>query len=317
MTLAGIPNARLVVVADLDPVEAETRPRARARRPGHDRRARRDQRPGGRGRRHRHPDVDPRDAHRGRAPGGQGDLEREADRPRPGRDRAGRRALARDGHPGPDGVHAPLRPGLRPGQGADRCRRARADRAVPGLLARHVPAAGQVHPRQRRLVPRHERPRLRSRALPRGRGRGGVRVGQQPHRPALRGRRRRRHGGDDAALPERRPGRRRDVAPLGLGLRHPDRGGGRPRQGRRRCAAQDRADVVAAVRLRGRPLRELPGPVRGRLPARVRRVLPDAGRGRDPVARARTMRSRRSGSRWRPSAAGSRVVRSACDEIRA
>ena len=58
-----------------------------------------------------------------------------------------RRALARDRHPRPAGVHAPLRPGLRPGQGADRGGRARADRAVPGLLARHLPAAGRVHPR--------------------------------------------------------------------------------------------------------------------------------------------------------------------------
>ena len=59
-------------------------------------------------------------------------------------------------------------------------------------------------------------------------------------------RRRRRHGGDDAAVPQRGAGRGRDVAPVGLGLRHPDRGRGRPRQGRRRGAAQDNADVARA-----------------------------------------------------------------------
>ena len=45
------------------------------------------------------------------------------------------------------------------------------------------------------------------------------------------------------------------------------------------------ADVLPAVRLRGRPLRELPRPIRGRLPARVRGVLSDARRGWHPDSR--------------------------------
>ena len=102
---------------------------------------------------------------------------------------------------------------------------------------------------QRRLVPRHERPRLRPRPLPRRRGRGGLGLGEQRHRQAVRGGRRRRHGGHDAPLPERRARRRRDVPPLRVGLRHPDRGGRRARQGRRGGAAQDGRDVLAAVRL--------------------------------------------------------------------
>ncbi len=58
-------------------------------------------------------------------------------------------------------------------------------------------------------------------------------------------------------------------------------------QGRRRGRPQDAADLVASVRLRGRSLRELPRSVRGRLPARVRGVLPNPGRRRHADARAR------------------------------
>ena len=150
--LAAIPNARVVVVADPDggadaggssggrsgPRPTRSRRSATRRRRGRD----------------RHADQHACEPHRGGAAGRQGGLDREADRPGPRRDRPGRRPLARDRHPGPGRLHAPLRPGLRPGQGADRRGRAGPDRAVPRLLARHVPAAARV-PATRRLVPGH------------------------------------------------------------------------------------------------------------------------------------------------------------------
>ena len=58
-------------------------------------------------------------------------------------------------------------------------------------------------------------------------------------------------------------------------------------QGRRRGPPEDAGAPLATVRLRGRPLRELPRSVRGRVPGRARDVLPDAGRGRHADARAR------------------------------
>ena len=109
---------------------------------------------------------------------------------------------------------------------------------------------------------------------------------ERPVRRPLRAGRRLRHGGDDAPVPQRRPRRRRDGPPLRLGLRHPDRGRRRRGQGGRRRRAEDAGDAPPAVRLRGRPVRELSRPVRGGLPPRARGVLRRPRRGTDPGTRA-------------------------------
>ena len=288
------------------------RPRARARRPGHDRRARRDQRPGGRGRRHRHADVAPT---------------RRSSRPRcgPAR-RSGARSRSRSTSPRPSRVVALWR-----------------ETGIPvqmGFMRRFDP--GYV--RAKALIDAGELGRIeqfraysRDTYLPPAkfiRDSGGSFLDMSVH---------------DFDLARFLVGEVEEVSAWGSNLidqRFEDGGDvdtavtmlrfqngalGVVEMSRRSAWGYDirtevagalgkvvveaphktDADVVAAVRLRGRPLRELPGPVRGRLPARVRGVLPDAGRGRHADARARTMRSRPSGSRWPPSAAGSRAVRSA------
>ena len=58
-------------------------------------------------------------------------------------------------------------PGYVRAKALDRRRRDRTDRAVPGVLAGHLSAVDRIPAPQRRLVPRHERPRLRSRPVPR------------------------------------------------------------------------------------------------------------------------------------------------------
>ncbi len=226
--VASVPNANVVVVADPDPAaSAAGRDLARARRASddpleaiHD------------------PDVEavvivtpdrhPRLADRGRAARRQGRLEREADRAGDRRDVPDRRPLARDRDPGPAGVHAPVRPGLREGEADDRRRRARPDRAVPRPVEGHVPAARRVPALVRRLVPGHVLARPRPRPFPGRGGRRGPRVGERPVRRPLRAGRRLGHLGRRAQVPERRPRRRRDLAPLRVGLRHPHRGRGRP-----------------------------------------------------------------------------------------
>ena len=107
------------------------------------------------------------------------------------------------------------------------------------LFPRHVPAAARVPADGRRLVPRHGRPRPRPGAVPGRGGGGGPRVGRRPVRRPFRAGRRLRHGGRDAPVPQRRPGRRRDGPPLRVGLRHPDRGRRGRGQGGRRRRAED------------------------------------------------------------------------------
>src|SRR5207247_8974546 len=118
------------------------------------------------------------------------------------------------------------------------------------------------------------------------RGRGGGGVWCERRGPAVGGGRGWGRRGTDGPLRQRRGRRRGDVPPFGGGLRHPDRGGGVPRQGGDRGGPEDAADLVPTVRLRGRSSRELPRSVRGRLPSRVRGVLPNAGRRGHADARA-------------------------------
>ena len=239
---------------------------------------------------------------------GKADLEREADRARPGRDEPGRRRSgARRGLPVQLGFMRRFDPGYVRAKELIDARRARARSSSSG------PTRGTRTCRRLEFlrdsggsfldmsVHDFDLARFLVGEVEEVSAWGGVLVDERFDEA-----RRRRHGGDHAPLPQRRPGRRRDVAPLGVGLRHPDRGRRRAGQGRRRGAPQDAGDLLAAVRLRGRPLRELPGPVRGRLPARARGVLPDAGRGRNADARARRTPSRRSGSPWPRSGAGAK-----------
>ena len=152
-------------------------------------------------RHHLHPDRHPCRPDRAFCSRRQGDLLREADRPRC---RARRRMpdRGREGRAHADGRLQPaLRSALRRRAQGDRRRRHRRRRDGHDHLARSRPAAARLYRAVRRHFPRHDHPRFRHGALPAGRGAGGgqrpcLGAGRQEDRRGRRLRQRQRHPGN-------------------------------------------------------------------------------------------------------------------------
>ena len=301
--LAAIPNARVVVVADpIAEAAATGRDLARADRAS-DGPAGRDPRPGGRGRRHRHADQHPRRADRGRAPGRQGGLEREADRPGP-----------RPRPPGSSTCGA--RPGSRSSSGS--CAASTPATSAPRRL---IDAGELGRIEQFRASSRDTYPPPLEFLLTAGGSFLDMAVHDLDLARFLVGEVEEVHAWASVLFDDRFA-QADDFDTAVTMLRFRNGALGVVETARHSAWGYDIRTEVAgavgkvvvdggqktprdappAVRLRGRPVRELPRPVRGRLPARARGVLrgprrrADAGaragrRARDPAARASPRRA--------------------------
>ena len=273
--MAAIPNARTVVVADPNPDgggrgQGPRPSAARLDRPG-----RGHPRPRGRGRRDLDADGHPRAADRDRAPRRQGGVEREADRPGDRRDRGGSWTCgARADIPVQLGFMRRFDPGyVRAKQLIDAGELGRIEQ-FRALSRDTFPPPVEYLLVVRRLVPRHVRPRPRPRPVPGRRGRGGPRLGVRPVRRALRQGERLGHLGRSCSSSATAPwaSSRRPGTPSGATTSATEVAGAKAKvviDG----AQKTPATVSRKLRLGGRPLRELPGPLRGRLPPRAGGVL--------------------------------------------
>ena len=259
--------------------------RGHPRLPRHRRSARRHRRPGRRRRRARHPGPDPREAAAGLPRARQAGAVREAADHRRGDVPRGRQARGRARHAADPGrLHAPVRPRIRPTEGAARRRRAgsRAGAALRAPQSRRTAdvrqrddRAGLAGPRGRR----HPVPVRRGDRLdPDHQAVGQSRCTRRPRRPADR----------DHAHRVGQARRRRTVRHDRRRLRGAHRGGRREGQRDdrpgRRTGPQDRAGHVGRADHARLPRALRPG-LRHRVPALGRRGAPRPAPATTPTAR--------------------------------